>query len=61
MRAEQGGAQAFGLMMQAQAMAVGQRRIKLSMQIAELDRRAATTNFHDGPPPRQTTFWGGFT
>ena len=36
-RAEQGDAQAFGLM-QAQAMVVGQRRIELSMRIAELER-----------------------
>ena len=36
-RAEQGDAQAFRLM-QAQAMAVGQRRIELSMRIAELER-----------------------
>jgi hypothetical protein len=35
-RAEQGDAQAFRLM-QAQAMAVGQRRIELSMRIAELE------------------------
>jgi hypothetical protein len=36
-RAEQGDAQAFRLM-QAQAMVVGQRRIELSMRIAELER-----------------------
>jgi len=36
-RAEQGDAQAFRLM-QAQAMVVGQRRIDLSMRIAELER-----------------------
>jgi hypothetical protein len=36
-RAEQGDAQAFRLM-QAQAMRVGQRRIELSMRIAELER-----------------------
>ena len=39
-RAEQGDAQAFRLM-QAQAMAVGQRRIELSMRIAELERIGA--------------------
>jgi hypothetical protein len=39
-RAEQGDAQAFRLM-QAQAMVVGQRRIALSMRIAELERRGA--------------------
>ena len=38
-RAEQGDAQAFRLM-QAQAMVVGQRRIELSMRIAELEGRA---------------------
>jgi hypothetical protein len=36
-RAEQGDAQAFRLM-QAQAMVVGQRRIELSMRIAEQER-----------------------
>ena len=36
-RAEQGDAQAFRLM-QAQALMVGQRRIELSMRIAELER-----------------------
>jgi hypothetical protein len=36
-RAEQGDAQAFRLM-QAQAMVVGERRIELSMRIAELER-----------------------
>jgi hypothetical protein len=36
-RAEQGDAQAFRLL-QAQAMAVGQRRIELSMRIAEPER-----------------------
>ena len=36
-RAEQGDAQAFRLM-QAQAMVVGQRRIELSMRIAQLER-----------------------
>jgi hypothetical protein len=36
-RAEQGDAQAFRLM-QAQAMVVGQRRIELSIRIAELER-----------------------
>jgi hypothetical protein len=36
MRAEHGDAQAFRLM-QAQAMAVGQRRLELSMRIAELE------------------------
>ena len=36
-RAEQDDAQAFRLM-QAQAMVVGQRRIELSMRIAELER-----------------------
>ena len=39
-RAEQGDAAAFRLM-QAQAMRVGQRRIELSMRIAELERIAA--------------------
>jgi hypothetical protein len=36
-RTEQGDAQAFQLT-QAQAMVVGQRRIELSMRIAELER-----------------------
>jgi hypothetical protein len=36
-RAENGDAQAFRLM-QAQAMAVGQRRIELSIRIAEMER-----------------------
>ena len=36
-RAEQGDAQAFRIM-QAQAMVVGERRIELSMRIAELER-----------------------
>jgi hypothetical protein len=35
-RAEQGDAEAFRLM-QAQAMRVGQRRIQLSLQIAEIE------------------------
>ena len=39
-RTEQGDAQAFRLM-QAQAMVVGQRRIELSMRIAELDQTGA--------------------
>jgi hypothetical protein len=39
-RAEQGDAQAFRLM-QAQAMVVGQRRVELSMRIAEEERLAA--------------------
>ena len=39
-RAGQGDAQVFRLM-QAQAMAVGQRRIELSMRIAELERIGA--------------------
>jgi hypothetical protein len=38
-RAEQGDAQAFRLM-QAQAMVVGQRRVELSMRIAELEGTA---------------------
>jgi hypothetical protein len=36
-RAEQGDAAAFRLMQQ-QAMAVGQRRVELGMQIAQLER-----------------------
>jgi hypothetical protein len=39
-RAEQADAQAFRLM-QAQAMAVGQRRIELSIRIAQLERVGA--------------------
>lgn len=39
-RAEHGDAQAFRLM-QAQAMVVGQRRIALSMSIAEMERNGA--------------------
>jgi len=41
-RAEQGDAQAFRLM-QAQAMVVGQRRIEISMRIAELERISGAT------------------
>ena len=41
-RAAQGDAQAFRLM-QAQAMVVGQRRIELSMRIAELERISGAT------------------
>jgi len=41
-RTEQGEVQAFRLM-QAQAMAVGQRRIELSIRIAELEQAASAT------------------
>ena len=41
-RAENGDAHAFRLM-QAQCMAVGQRRVELSLQLAQLERRGANS------------------
>ena len=51
MRSEQGDAQAFRLM-QAQAMVVGQRRIELSMRVAELEVRDEKELARSVPKPR---------
>lgn len=53
-RAEQGDAQAFRLM-QAQAMAVGQRRIELSMRIAETRQTHRAQSRLPGRRPRYLT------